>query len=34
MYYLPTAEYLEAFGPGIARRKRAYDTAVADRRRP
>jgi ketosteroid isomerase-like protein len=29
MYYVPTAEYLEAFGPGIAMRNRAYDTAVA-----
>jgi ketosteroid isomerase-like protein len=29
MYYVPTAEYLDAFGPGIARRNRAYDTAVA-----
>lgn len=29
MYYVPTAEYLDAFGPGIGRRNRAYDTAVA-----
>ena len=25
MYYVPTAEYLDAFGQGIARRMRAYD---------
>ena len=25
MYYVPTAEYLDAFGPGIAKRNRAYD---------
>jgi ketosteroid isomerase-like protein len=29
MYYVPTAEYLDAFGPGIDRRNRAYETAVA-----
>ena len=26
-YYVPTAEYLEALGPGLARRMRAYDEA-------
>lgn len=25
MYYVPTAEYLDAFGPGLDRRMRAYD---------
>jgi ketosteroid isomerase-like protein len=25
MYYVPTAEYLDAFGPGLGRRMRAYD---------
>jgi ketosteroid isomerase-like protein len=25
MYYVPTAEYLDAFGPGIDKRMRAYD---------
>lgn len=29
MYYVPTAEYLDAFGGGLARRMRAYDQAVA-----
>ena len=29
MYYVPTAEYLDAFGPGIGKRNRAYDIAVA-----
>lgn len=29
MYYVPTAEYLDAFGPGIAHRNRAYDTPAA-----
>ena len=29
MYYVPTADYLDAFGPGIGKRNRAYDTAVA-----
>ncbi len=29
MYYVPTAEYLAAFGPGIDRRMRAYDEPVA-----
>jgi ketosteroid isomerase-like protein len=24
-YYVPTAEYLDAFGPGLAKRMRAYD---------
>lgn len=28
MYYVPTAEYLDAFGPGLDRRMRAYDHAV------
>ncbi|HWJ07669.1 MAG TPA: nuclear transport factor 2 family protein [Steroidobacteraceae bacterium] len=28
MYYVPTAEYLDAFGPGLDRRMRAYDRAV------
>ena len=28
MYYVPTAEYLDAFGPGVDRRMRAYDRAV------
>ncbi|MGI9245512.1 MAG: nuclear transport factor 2 family protein [Steroidobacteraceae bacterium] len=28
MYYVPTAEYLDAFGPGLGRRMRAYDEAV------
>ncbi len=28
MYYVPTAEYLDAFGPGLATRMRAYDLAV------
>ncbi len=28
-YYVPTAEYLDAFGPGLDRRMRAYDTATA-----
>ena len=28
MYYVPTAEYLDAFGPGIDKRMRAYDKAV------
>ena len=26
-YYVPTAEYLDALGPGLARRMRAYDEA-------
>ena len=31
MYYVPTAEYLDALGPGLERRNRAYDTpAPAD----
>lgn len=25
MYYVPTAQYLDAFGPGLAHRNRAYD---------
>ena len=25
MYYVPTAEYLDALGPGLAKRNRAYD---------
>lgn len=29
MYYVPTAEYLDAFGPGLDRRMRAYEHAVA-----
>ncbi len=29
MYYVPTAEYLDAFGAGIDKRMRAYDQAVA-----
>jgi ketosteroid isomerase-like protein len=29
MYYVPTAEYLDAFGPGLDRRMRAYDQPVA-----
>ena len=29
MYYVPTAEYLDALGPGIGTRNRAYDSAVA-----
>jgi ketosteroid isomerase-like protein len=29
MYYVPTAEYLDAFGPGLDSRMRAYDRAVA-----
>ena len=29
MYYVPTAEYLDAFGAGIDTRMRAYDQAVA-----
>jgi ketosteroid isomerase-like protein len=29
MYYVPTAEYLDAFGPGVDKRMRAYDEAVA-----
>jgi ketosteroid isomerase-like protein len=28
MYYVPTAEYLDAFGAGLDRRNRAYDRAV------
>jgi hypothetical protein len=28
MYYVPTAEYLDAFGAGLDRRMRAYDHAV------
>jgi ketosteroid isomerase-like protein len=28
MYYVPTAEYLDAFGPGLDKRMRAYDAAV------
>jgi ketosteroid isomerase-like protein len=28
MYYVPTAEYLDAFGPGLDRRMRAYDRAT------
>jgi hypothetical protein len=28
MYYVPTAEYLDALGPGIATRMRAYDHAT------
>jgi ketosteroid isomerase-like protein len=28
MYYVPTAEYLDALGPGIGTRMRAYDHAV------
>ena len=28
MYYVPTAEYLDAFGPGLDSRMRAYDRAV------
>lgn len=28
MYYVPTAEYLDAFGAGLDRRMRAYDRAV------
>lgn len=28
-YYVPTAEYLDALGSGLAKRNRAYDTAVA-----
>lgn len=27
MYYVPTAEYLDAFGPGVENRMRAYDEA-------
>ena len=26
-YYVPTAEYLDALGPGLASRMRAYDVA-------
>jgi hypothetical protein len=26
-YYVPTAEYLDALGPGLAARMRAYDVA-------
>ena len=26
-YYVPTAEYLDALGPGLSRRMRAYDEA-------
>jgi hypothetical protein len=26
-YYVPTAEYIDALGPGLARRMRAYDDA-------
>lgn len=29
MYYVPTAEYLDALGPGIARRMRAYEHPTA-----
>jgi len=29
MYYVPTAEYLDAFGSGLALRMRAYDRPVA-----
>lgn len=28
-YYVPTAQYLDALGPGLALRNRAYDTPVA-----
>jgi ketosteroid isomerase-like protein len=28
MYYVPTADYLDAFGPGIDSRMRAYDRAA------
>jgi ketosteroid isomerase-like protein len=28
-YYVPTHEYLDALGPGLATRNRAYDTATA-----
>jgi ketosteroid isomerase-like protein len=28
-YYVPTAEYLDALGSGLAKRNRAYDEAVA-----
>jgi hypothetical protein len=28
MYYVPTAEYLDAFGPGLATRNRAYDNPM------
>lgn len=28
MYYVPTAQYLDAFGPGLGQRMRAYDEAV------
>lgn len=28
MYYVPTVEYLDAFGPGLDRRMRAYDTPM------
>jgi ketosteroid isomerase-like protein len=28
-YYVPTAEYLDALGQGLAKRNRAYDEAVA-----
>ena len=28
MYYVPTAQYLDAFGPGLAKRNRAYDTPM------
>lgn len=28
-YYVPTAEYLDALGAGLAKRNRAYDEAVA-----
>ncbi len=28
-YYVPTAQYLDALGPGLAKRNRAYDEAMA-----
>jgi ketosteroid isomerase-like protein len=28
-YYVPTAEYLDAFGPGLGKRMRAYESATA-----
>jgi hypothetical protein len=29
MYYVPTSEYLDALGAGLATRNRAYDVAQA-----
>jgi len=29
MYYVPTSQYLDAFGAGLAHRNRAYDTPQA-----